>query len=191
MGNDRLIDSDRIKEIHRKKKEFDEEYTKLGMDFIRDASRELFERYSELESFGWVQYTPYFNDGNSCIFHVKYDPESIYINERGYEYYENEAWYTYFDENSSYKPKGVDAPGWYTSTEDKHTFIYSPISEDQVPWEVRAREEVGRLISALLPEDRRGWDTEHTLFKTLFGDHCKVTVTKEGFETEEYEHDEI
>jgi hypothetical protein len=32
------------------------------------GSAELFEEFPELESFSWTQYTPYFNDGDTCEF---------------------------------------------------------------------------------------------------------------------------
>ncbi len=43
---------------------------------------ELFDKYSNLESFGWNQYTPYFNDGDECIFRANID----YIDINGESY---------------------------------------------------------------------------------------------------------
>lgn len=33
-----------------------------------DACKELFDKLPELQAFGWRQYTPYFNDGDECVF---------------------------------------------------------------------------------------------------------------------------
>ncbi len=33
----------------------------------------IFEKYPSVKSFGWIQYTPYFNDGDECNFGVHYD----------------------------------------------------------------------------------------------------------------------
>ena len=33
-----------------------------------EASNEVFNKYPNIESFSWPQYTPYFNDGDECTF---------------------------------------------------------------------------------------------------------------------------
>lgn len=38
---------------------------------------EVFNKYPELDSFSWTQYTPYFNDGDSCEFSAHVDYPSI------------------------------------------------------------------------------------------------------------------
>lgn len=45
---------------------------KQARGLFLEAAQELFEAYPELESFGWKQYTPYFNDGDACTFSVHY-----------------------------------------------------------------------------------------------------------------------
>jgi hypothetical protein len=40
---------------------------------FKESCKEIFEKNPELESFGWVQYTPYFNDGDECLFRVSCD----------------------------------------------------------------------------------------------------------------------
>jgi hypothetical protein len=39
---------------------------------------EVFDKHEGLESFGWTQYTPYFNDGDECTFSAHTD--YLYIN---------------------------------------------------------------------------------------------------------------
>lgn len=41
------------------------------------AAAALFAEEPKLESFGWRQYTPYFNDGDVCTFGVYYDEPDI------------------------------------------------------------------------------------------------------------------
>lgn len=38
-----------------------------------DAAKEVFEKFPELTSFSWSQYTPYFNDGDVCTFQCNVD----------------------------------------------------------------------------------------------------------------------
>lgn len=37
-------------------------------DMIKLGMREIFDRYPNVESIGWRQYTPYWNDGAPCVF---------------------------------------------------------------------------------------------------------------------------
>lgn len=52
---------------------------KEGLKIFEAAAKEVFESNPKLESFGWTQYTPNFNDGDICYFSVNED--NIYINE--------------------------------------------------------------------------------------------------------------
>lgn len=47
-------------------------------------SKKFFQKYNYLKSYGWTQYTPYWNDGDVCEFSVYADPDSIYINNKSY-----------------------------------------------------------------------------------------------------------
>jgi len=35
---------------------------------LNEATKLVFEKYPKMEKIGWVQYTPYFNDGDPCVF---------------------------------------------------------------------------------------------------------------------------
>jgi hypothetical protein len=54
---------------------------------FRDVVLELFKAFPDLKTFGWVQYRPYWSDGDTPIFSADLDEEGIFINEsRLYEY---------------------------------------------------------------------------------------------------------
>lgn len=40
---------------------------------FHEGADELFRTYPTLKSFGWQQYTPYFNDGDACVFSAHTD----------------------------------------------------------------------------------------------------------------------
>lgn len=62
-------------EIRKVKKEILEPSIKI----FTDLTKNIFEEHPKLESFGWNQYTPYFNDvGDTCNFSANTD--YIYIN---------------------------------------------------------------------------------------------------------------
>lgn len=42
----------------------------VAKDVILDSIRPIFEKYPELQSVSWTQYTPYFNDGDACTFGI-------------------------------------------------------------------------------------------------------------------------
>lgn len=41
-----------------------------GEAALKEAFKEIFEKYPQIKSIIWTQYTPYFNDGDSCVFGV-------------------------------------------------------------------------------------------------------------------------
>lgn len=66
--------SDHIKEIKNKLKD-------NGATAFYNELKPIFDKYPDIESIGWVQYTPYFNDGDVCEFYTHIDEGSIYIND--------------------------------------------------------------------------------------------------------------
>lgn len=48
----------------------------------------LMEKSSVIESISWTQYTPYFNDGDECIFGVNNNEDCLEVN--GFEFYSDE-----------------------------------------------------------------------------------------------------
>lgn len=88
------------------------EASKIVKEAFTDLAKVVFAQNPELKGFRWTQYTPYFNDGDSCEFNV----HDFEINHPGDEYNkdrENEE-----DEDSEYHDwvSWYDAPEGYTST---------------------------------------------------------------------------
>ncbi len=65
------------KEIKQKIKELRQDYVEAVKSEFKKASDKLFAEHSELKSFGWRQYTPYFNDGSELNFNVYADDPDI------------------------------------------------------------------------------------------------------------------
>ncbi len=103
---------------------------------LKTAFNEILANQEEITSVSWTQYTPYFNDGDTCTFWVNSD--SLYLNGEDYEEMEE-----------------------------------TPVVE-------KTSTEISNLLYEI-PDD---------LLQSVFGDHVKVTFTKDkGFTTEEYYHD--
>lgn len=150
-------------EIHRMKKEV--------ADTLRNEMRgefaKIFEDNPELRWFSWVQYTPYFNDGESCVFSVI---DSIRYQWGGNPDDLEEIDYYDFPEISKW-----DIP--YIRGE-KESSWRSEIDPTEV-LAADALEPVINLLSAI----------DDDIFLEVFGDHAMVIVTKDGIDIEEYEHD--
>jgi hypothetical protein len=49
-------------------------------DAFLEVAAGVFSRYPALESFSWTQYTPYFNDGDECVFRTNTEyPELSFV----------------------------------------------------------------------------------------------------------------
>lgn len=58
-----------------------EECKTLMKDAFDAGCRELFQEHEVLRGFSWTQYTPYFNDGDECVFSVHTDYPNIWFGE--------------------------------------------------------------------------------------------------------------
>ena len=124
-----------------------------GKVLFSDACKAVFDEHPILVAFRWSQYTPYFNDGDTCEFDV---------NELEFRFTETpseEHAYTYNDgEEDSFYCMSYNCP------------------DGPIKAAAEAVKEFHKLI-----------DTE--TYEELFGDHVEVTVTRDGVETSEYDHD--
>ena len=146
---------------------------------------DLFKQAPNLKSFGWTQYTPYFNDGDTCEFGVHidypyvngvnedYDGESdISIRIYDYKKLETEEDVRINDEVAAksytwFKGKQIGDNG----------LCYNPKYDKEVAHTV---EQIQEILDTI-PEE---------FLKDMFGDHCKVTLYADGnIEVEEYDHD--
>jgi hypothetical protein len=91
------MSSQKIKEIRDQINSLKEEMKNAVKLAFEEGSKLIFEKYPNVKSFGWNQYTPYFMDGDECHFGVNYDPESIEINVKMWDDTDEDKW----DENAA------------------------------------------------------------------------------------------
>lgn len=72
--------SKKYQEYQAKLTEIRDQSKKLANKVFRECSQDLFDKYPDLNRFGWVQYTPYFNDGDVCEFGVRAEDYYLTIN---------------------------------------------------------------------------------------------------------------
>lgn len=131
----------------------------------------FFEKWPQVKKFAFTQYTPYFNDGEECVFGVRdlatciegiHDPE--------------ESLYEWQDGSLNDRYVTPD-PTWQHSVDYNGKLV--GVFGDKLVDFAKDLKEICAAQQAL-PEDA---------MKELFGDHVIVTITREGVDVEEYDHE--
>lgn len=141
------------------------EAQQMASDAFDSFCKEIFEKHTKVESFGWSQYTPYFNDGDTCTFSANTDCISI---------------------NGEY----VDDSNWVSETNitnygnwNREKKVYEGRTEvpnlDYDSELVKGCDEISEFLR----------NFENDFYITRFGDHAQITVTKDGVDVDEYDHD--
>lgn len=161
-----------------------QELMKDLQDKLKSSFKKFFELNPEIQSIEWTQYTPYFNDGEECIFSVN---EMFFrlVGDDDSDLYDLESKYTV----SSYALDIISG---------KYTSAY--YSKERALREVAETEELIKSLN-VTPERIKELEQNFKNFKDVlsklnddvyedvFGDHALITATKDGFEVEYYEHD--
>lgn len=151
----------KLESLKKLKTEYFEKMKRDGEAALKEAFTELFDKYPELESVTWAQYTPYFNDGDACTFSVHgFDMD---LSDKA-----PEEWNELFEEW---------AGGGYHYGESLSD--YGDKIKKKAPKLSELQDAVSELAGEI-PDD---------VLEYIFGDHCQVTVTREGMEVSEYDHD--
>lgn len=143
---------------------------------LKKAFVQVFEQYPEITAFVWCQYTPYFNDGDECVFRV------------------NEVCFTNIpldeiddvSEYGEYVGARENVSAVYSEGEKQCDFFIASISYlDPVSYPLRGQDltDLEGLLNALESSALRD------VMKATFGNHVKVVATRNGFDVEEYIHD--
>ena len=128
---------------------------------------------SGVKALGWTQYTPYFNDGEPCIFRVNGGEQMYYVGDGEPNI------------NDFYPYESEEDDNWKSAYSDP-TKVWDGVQRKYVPSGEIATIEfytAKRFFTAL----DRGEFEEVCL--TNFGDHAKVLALPNKFVVEYYEHD--
>jgi hypothetical protein len=135
--------------------------------------------HPDVHLFGWKQYTPYFNDGDICEFSAT---DFYLVTKTDIEQYEdlkeNDPYEVQevFDIHSDHPTLGGLPWNWDDQTRKGSFGDYEGPDEElhKTAMELRGAINSGSADSVLLG---------------LFGDHCRIEVSKTKIEVEEYSHD--
>jgi hypothetical protein len=132
------------------------------------AVKQLFEAVPDLTMIRWVQYTPYFNDGEECVFSMR-EPIFTNANEDDREYITS---YGEFDGDiEDCTTEGI----WF--------FGQNVYSSEPKPTDPK----VYKLLDEF--DDMMATAEFQELARDMFDDHVQVTVTRAGIDIQEYDHD--
>jgi len=60
----------KLDEIRAMREEYKKRLETESQAILAEAFKEVFDAHPEIKAIGWTQYTPYYNDGNPCVFGV-------------------------------------------------------------------------------------------------------------------------
>lgn len=153
--------------------ELKRQFQTQAQEMFKGITKEFFDKNPGVKSIVWTQYTPYFNDGDTCEFGVNSPSFSNSPNGEGVS-----PWGEY---------DGDDESIWACDN------VGSVLTLDREYW----KEEADRIRAAGGVDadscdafSRMILSSEMSdVFLAMFGDHVKVVATSEGFDVEDYDHD--
>lgn len=143
-----------------------------AQELFKETTKEFFEGNPSITAVVWTQYTPYFNDGDTCEFSVH---EPTFTNAPDPE---NVRWGEY--EGDEENVFAVESPRYVMESDRDY---YADTREAVLKAggiDVDSCEAFSRMIQSSAMED---------VMMAMFGDHVKVVATREGFDVDEYDHD--
>ena len=150
-----------------------------GKDALSVAFKDFFASTPGVKSVFWDQYTPYFNDGDECVFHVHemhVELDESLLAEDAQKFLERNNLsgrrdYEQLDALQSI----TDRRSWYKYDDIERTSLNAQ--------ETAIIENFSKL------ENKLNHSELHEMFKFVFGDHVTVIATPDEIVTEECEHD--
>lgn len=127
---------------------------------FKESLKTFFDMNPGINALRWTQYTPYFNDGDACVFSVG---DVYFTNAKGEQLDDITSWGDY---------EGDDGDVWSDSY--VKYFAHRPGVNS------KSCEFISDMINSSEMRD---------IMEMMFGDHVSVTVTREGIEVNEYDHD--
>ena len=146
-----------IEEQRALRAEFQEKATSL----FKQVTTNFFEQNPGIKAIVWNQYSPYFNDGDECVFSVN---EPYFTNAEGEELENVSCWGEYEGEDDDIFVEGA----WSLGKEP-----HEGVNAASVKW---------------FSDTIQSSDLEPILYD-MFDNHVSVTATINGFEVTECDHD--
>ena len=146
------------------------------------ALSELFDAYPFVTSLSFTAYTPFFSDGDPCTYSANHADCNI----NGY------------DEDDDREGEGVDVLKLSKNTiyVEEPNPDYNPSNRDwgshrnKTQWVKKPNPDFNPLYKEAVDAFREALKiVDDDNWMDMVGDHVKVTITRDGIETDEYDHD--
>ncbi len=148
-----------------------DELNNQAKNSFASMAKQLFDAYPQLDQFKWNQYTPHWNDGDTCEFSANTDDLDI-NNCHYYDTLKDEVEHYCGTCKKEYPMNVKFCP------EDGAAVQTKTIKKTIEDWE-SLRKDVRAFLGCFEDAD----------FQTLFGDHVEVKVTRQGISVEGYDHE--
>lgn len=170
----------RLNEIRQKAKELQKLMQDEGKGlFLEDLKEKIFDKYPAVKEISWTQYTPYFNDGEPCVFSVN-TPELL-VNFKGLDIeLENGKYGVTIKNPGIYSGDYLGDDEVLTLESTEGWISGSSYLSDKItgkPQELFAV--VGDLFDESITD----------VFLAAFGDGVRVTVSRDSIVVDDYDHD--
>lgn len=174
---------------------------------IEYAAQQLFATAPEIESVFWVQYTPYFNDGEPCTFcvaDIEYQLEGEDCDGEGSYLYNQSDLESALRSLENVKAYVADPNAWIEAYKQENPYCTYRFIRPYPSTVEEAQADVDRISNQLnrfSDEDRQRINTAfkdfysvvqaipEDILQQVFGDHVKVSITKQGLDVDHYDHD--
>jgi hypothetical protein len=142
-------------------------YQERAKGILKGCLQEFMKEHPEIKALGWTQYTPYFNDGEACVFSM------------------HELYFTTKDLSEDQLSSG----GWFE--EDEEEGWVSAYSKPGSKWirDNLVKQKISEELYAKVHNFYNILQGLESELQTVLGDHVKVIITERGVETHEFEHD--
>lgn len=148
--------------------------TEIGKANFTKVAKELFDKHPLLVAITWTQYTPYFNDGDECIFGVQ-EPEYTVLKSDIENNVDSDEWTGRKPSEWQYEPKN------YVHYKNEIEAYNKLVAEHGTEVLKALEDDMERFFKFIQSYD--------DLMKALFGDHAIIHIDANGVSVEEYEHD--
>jgi hypothetical protein len=147
-----------------------EDYKKTAEAMFHEGVKELFKDHSNLDSFSFTAYSPYFNDGEECTFsaHTDYPYINGYNDDEG-------SMEKHFEQREGDSNIWKKIGHWdYSNGYNNRVWVDGdPVIDAMV-------KDVKEFLSSF----------DNDVWQDLIGNHVIVRISKDGIETEDYsDHD--
>lgn len=164
--------------FNREMSRLEEEHKARIQKIFGEATKAFFQEWPEIECIHWNQYTPYWSDGDECVFGVNtivYDKDRHFLEE-------------YLGEDETGADEADDDWGYEGDPFINHKRYGNFSDEDKAAERARfSRLDDAHTAAKAMCEVVSSIDSD--TMKSMFGDHVTVIVSKDGVVTEKYDHE--